>query len=387
MRKMRPTLFSTSYELTMFGFNFINRELKILVCPKLLGHKILIYQPNNIKKISLLVSDENWLFHSFKDGSNTYNASNYLLSKKINNRKYTIVLDTNIYDFLLKSLKKPGNPKLRCAVALLVFCQLSEIQIDPFFATQEKLKNDDIEKILDDLALFNKINNAESITLMHYALGVSDRIYPNENAVLSRDLLKQEVLSYRKSGEWKSLYLMILKIVDIKFDESIPDSKKLSTYLNWLVDEFRMGVPGIIYALVFFGGKPVRNMMKYKPSDAASDKSKSINNMTWDLFIIRNFFKKWENKREDEEFIFASDDKAFGKILLLSIRVYKERSFESCRGLGHINSHNLTRLNNLFNQAVISENRAYRNPNLNCEDRASYRDNLILEHERRLGMN
>lgn len=373
----------------MFGFNFINKELKILIFPELLGYKALTYFPNYAKEIVSLVSMRKWLFHNFnlEDESNLYDISNYLLAQKIYKRKYTIVLDTNIYDFLIKSLSKPDNVKHRNAVALLVFCQLSEIEINPFFAVHEKLESDSIDNILDGLILFNKLNNTKTTSLAYFAIGLSDHIDTNQDSDTTRSLLKQEILSYQKPDEWKSLYLMILKIVDIKFDESIADSKKLSTYLNWLVDDFRMGVPGIVYALVYFGKKPERRMMKYKASEKASEKSKSVKNMTWDLFVIRHFFKKWENRVEDEEFIFASDDNAFSKILLLSIHVYKERSFESCRKLGYINSSDLTTLNDLFNQALPNKNRAYRNPSLSCEDRVSYRDNLILEYERKLDMN
>jgi len=126
--------------------------------------------------------------------------------------------------------------------------------------------------------------------------------------------------------------------------------------------------------------------MKYNPSDATCDKSKNIRNMTWDLFIIRHFFKKWETKKEDEEFLFASDDNAFGKILLIAIHVYKESSFDSCKNHGYINSSDLTKLNALFKQAKNIENRVYQTPNFTCEDRINHRDSLISQLEIELGI-
>jgi hypothetical protein len=180
----------------MFGFNFINRQLKILIFPEFLGYKALAFCPNYAKEIVSLISSQKWLFHNFnlEDESNLYDISNYLLAKKIYNRKYTIVLDTNIYDFLLKIVRNPDKEKHRGAAALLAFCQLSEIEINPFFAVHEKLESDSIDNILDDLTLFNKINNSETTALANYALSKSNHINLNHNMDLARNSIKQLML-------------------------------------------------------------------------------------------------------------------------------------------------------------------------------------------------
>jgi hypothetical protein len=371
----------------MLGFKLINTQLKIIMLPKFLGSGVLTYTPNYVDKVISLVSNEKWLFHNLnlENESNLYDPAIYISAKQIYNRKYTIVLDTNIYDFLLKSINNPSNEKHRNAVALLIFCQLSEIEIDPFFAVHEKLENENLDSSLDSLDKFNKINNSNTEMLINYTLKNINDIVLNEGVFLLRGAIRDELLMYRKPDEWKSLYLIMLKIINIKYDNSITPNNKLKEFLNWLVKEFRMSVPGIVYALVLFGLKPIRRMMKYKPDDAREDKKKNVNNMTWDLFIIRHFFKKWEVKKDGEEFIFASDDNAFGNVLNLAINIYKEQNFNLCEKQGFINSSDKEILNLLFIKAC-GKNRVYRNSELTPEDRFRYRDNLIQHYERTMGI-
>ena len=49
--------------------------------------------------------------------------------------------------------------------------------------------------------------------------------------------------------------------------------------------------------------------------------------MTWDLYIMNQFFRKWVGKEDADEFFFASDDKAFCELLRSAIKVQQVGDF------------------------------------------------------------
>ena len=307
-----------------------NSRIRLYTLPKFLGGHFLFWFPGFVKNIISLFSNENWLVHNLNldNESSLYSPEVYLSNKKIYNRKYTLIIDTNIYDFLLKNVKRQSPNLLhRKALALLIFCQLSEIEIDPFFSVLERLKDDNVDDVLQDLYLFQKLNNSDANILAKYATGSSVTLELNNEVYFSYATTREKLIHYKKRDEWKSLYLMILKIVEIYSDNTITYNNKLCFYTDWLVKEFRLGVPCIVFASVLFGKKPLHKMMKYKNSDNRDEKIKKIKNMTWDLFILRYFFIKWQEKKENEEFIFASSDKAFRELLRLTIQIYQQKSF------------------------------------------------------------
>ncbi len=339
--------------------------------------------PYYTKNIIELISKKQWLIHNFNNTNEIelYNPSSYLCKKVIDSWKYTLVLDTNIYDFLLKSIKKSNeSEQSKMAIALLVFCQLSDIEIDASFAVHEKLKEDNLDEIIQDLELFYKLNNSDTNELADYALGKSVKIELNNEIKFNHDEIRNKLIRCEKPDEWESLYLMILKITVIYMDDSVSKKMKLSYFIDWLLQDFRMGLPAIVYALLLFGKSPVSRMMKYKNSDSRDKKIQSLNNMTWDLFIIKGFFKKWTGKQEIEEFIFASDDKAFSKILNLAVQTQMNGNFEPCKS--YLNELDFKKVTNLLNEENRPKDRVYNSPSWN----SNYRDELILECKNKLGI-
>lgn len=288
--------------------------------------------PSYIEDIAESLVNRSWVVHSFSTNSDKelYNPSNYLHNSEFVGSKYTLGLDLNIYQFLLNS-KKKDLPKdnYRDAAALLVFCQIANIEIDPSYAVYEKVNYNasNLDEALPDLELFKNINNSDTEELAKYALGYENSYeIPTEHNINYDE--KREILTkYRKLTEWDSLYLIMLSIVDIKFDTSIPADKKLSKFLEWLICKFRMSLVGTIYAMVLFGKKPLKRMMKYDPQHSSNGKKNALWNMTWDLYIMRQYFRRWVGKDDADEFIFASDDKAFCELLRSAIKIQQIGDF------------------------------------------------------------
>ncbi len=223
------------------------------------------------------------------------NPSNYLHNAEFMGTKYTLILDLNIYQFLLNSVKKDCPKKnFRDAVALLVFCQITNIDIDPTFAVYEKVNYDhsNLDEALPDLELFNKINNSDMDELAKYALDFTDGFNVNTSVTMDYDHKRENLMRYKRLTDWDSLYLMILSIVDIKHDNSIPADKKLSAFLDWVICDFRKSLVATIYALVLFGKRPIKRMMKYKSSQDRNERRSALWNMTWDLIYYEPVFQK-----------------------------------------------------------------------------------------------
>ena len=50
--------------------------------------------------------------------------------------------------------------------------------------------------------------------------------------------------------------------------------------------------------------------------------------MTWDLYYMRQYFERWVNRPTGAETVFLTNDKAFARILRLSIDVQKAHSLQ-----------------------------------------------------------
>lgn len=123
--------------------------------------------PSYIEEIVESLVYRGWVVHAFNTSSDEdlYNPSNYLHNSEFDGSKYTLGLDLNIYQFLLNSNKK-NHPKdnYRDAVALLVFCQITNIEIDPSYAIYEKVNytTSNLDDVITDLELFKNINNSDT---------------------------------------------------------------------------------------------------------------------------------------------------------------------------------------------------------------------------------
>ncbi len=339
------------------------------------------FLPIYVDEIISIVSKRKWVVHNFNldNDDQLYNPSNYLHNSEFSGTKYTVVLDLNLYQFLLNIIKKDiPISKYRDAAALLVFCQMTNIEIDPTFSVYEKVNYDssNLQEAVADLEFFHKLNNSEINSLAEYALGFSDNVSLNNSIKINHKEVGKNLVQYKKLKEWDSLYLMMLSIIDIKTDKSIPNDLKFQTFLDWSVHDFRMSLVAIIYAVVLFGRYPIKRMMKFKGSQNKEQKQKALHNMTWDLYLMKQFFHKWTSKEDEQEYFFASDDKAFCSLLREAIEVQKHESFEPIKS--HLNKSGYDSAMELFNLDLKKVDRMYNSP----EWGADYRLSLIEKYEK-----
>lgn len=329
------------------------------------------------------LSKRNWLVHNFDmvNNEDLYNPASYLCNAEFDNTKYLLRLDLNVYQFLLNIINKE-KPKdnYRDAAALLVFCQTANIDIDPTFPVYERINYDrnNLSEALPDLELFHNINNGEMDELAKYALEYESSVSLSMSHEINHEEMAANLMEYERLKEWDSLYLIMLSIIDINCNSSIPRKQKLIVFLKWMVSKFRMSLVAIIYAIVLFGDQPIKRMMKFKKSLNAEDKRHSVSNMTWDLYIMKQFFINWTEKEQNEEYLFASDDKAFCKLLRSAINVQKAENFSPIKHL--MNHTEYEEVTKLLDVNCDTSGRVYNSQEWGAE----YRAKLILDYENKL---
>ena len=273
------------------------------------------------------LSEEDWFIHSFplSDEKNIYNPACYLYNADLHGSEYTIHLDLNIYQYVLNAFKKgKKSPLHRNAIALIVFGKFTNIKFDTTIAVYEKLnyQNRCSDELIDDLILFRQIDNADMDLLAEFALGNTYDIALPKPAPLERSYLEAKLTEFHRLKKWDTLYALVLKVTELYFyNEDLSNEKKLEAFWLWCHEEFVFSLVATCFAIKLFGNKPIPKLMKYAPKFSAEINKKHLVNMTWDLFLIDNFFENWVKKPEHREFIYASNDRPLKDVLKLAIEI------------------------------------------------------------------
>ncbi|CCN69628.1 hypothetical protein [Vibrio nigripulchritudo] len=321
-----------------------------------------------------------WFIHSFclDDEREIYNPSGYLFNKEFNGVDYTIHLDLNIYQYVLSAFKKENKINLhRDAISLMVFGKLTNVTFDPTLAVYEKLNylEQCPDEIIDDLILFRRIDNSNMESLAKFALGRTDDIVLPELPPINKEELKYNLTKYKRLKKWDSLYLFVLKTVELCYFDNSSNDLKIKKFLDWCYTDFLYSLVGISFVIKIFGNNSIPKLMKYKPKFSVEQNKKHIINMTWDLFILDKFFEKWIGKDSNQEFIYASNDKPLKDVLEIAISM-------QINGNGNhltreLSSSLIEEFNNISRKMQEVDGREISN----VTDFKKFRDNLIDEYE------
>lgn len=343
--------------------------------------------PSYFDNIIESLSERDWLVHNFENvaDSEIYNVANYLYNKQVKGITYTIYLDLNIYQFILNAFKK-SKPKqeFRDAIALVAFCQLAEVEINPTYAVYEKInyRNDVqvIDEIISDLGLFHRINNISNSSMVEFALGDVDTVVPTASYAINSNVTKKNLTKYRRLREWDSLYLIVVYVIYISQLPKLSKLDKLTKVVEWMIVEFRLSLVGITFAAIYFSDQPMKRMMKYKVSDDPCSKQRSAFNMTWDLYNLNRYFRMWTERVPAQEGIFASGDKVFNAVLRKSIKVQQSSCLDCFNDV--LPQDIVKYLEKITFQPSEHFNRVYDSPDWS----PSYRDELIRKYESLTGI-
>ncbi|EJL6747226.1 hypothetical protein HYN73_22610 [Vibrio parahaemolyticus] len=343
--------------------------------------------PPYMKAIEKKLIDCRLVAHNFQnlDENDLYNPSDFRYQIENFGVTYTLNLDLNVYQFILNSYKKPvAKKQFQDAIALVVFCQMSGIVLEPSYAVYEKIGYDTCDEkmneILNDLELFYRIDNTDSDLLAQYALGNSQNYVLGFANPINKEYLAKELTKYRRLTEWDSMYLFMLKLACLHVESDDSPATKLTSYIEWLVKEFRLSLVATVFAVVFFGKKPLPKMLKFKTSQTRNKKRASINNMTWDLYIMNEYFRSWVSQGSKQELMYASGDKAFLGVLNYAIKIQETGSLQCMHE--HLSQELLAHVDQLTLNPSSFYDRVYQSK----EWTPDYRARLIDKYESQLGI-
>ena len=327
-----------------------------------------------------LIRSAGWLMHNFSAPDvDIYNAVDFQQNRQIEGVKYQVILDMNIMQYLLDVVRKPSSTKLsKIASAYLAFFQIADIQLDPTYATYEKISycDDRADEAISNLEQFRGIDNYDLDGLAGYALGYAQQLKVAPKVSENREELKGRLLQYRRLTDWDSLYLCILSITNIAMDPSIPRSQKLCVFAEWCAREFRFSLPALVYAAVLFGRAPAKKMMKYKVSEKRQAKRSSLYNMTWDFYYFDRYMKSWVSKNESTEILLLTADGALRLTMQLAVKCQLAGGLDPLRF--HVGDQ-IQEIDKIY-ACRNAAKRAYKSKEWNY----NYREKLISEYEVKL---
>jgi hypothetical protein len=340
--------------------------------------------PREFKQVTALLKRQDWLISDFPTSNDElYNPAKYIYGIELRNYQYKIMIDRNIFRFIISSYKKKGhNEKKRASVALIYFCQAANIIIEPNIAIYERIlpKLDMTKQAIEELILFYRIDSAYSESLLNYALGKSNNfeVYPETHEThCDKNELHVKLTRRQWLTEWKSIYVILLKIALLDKTNKRPH-EKLLYFLDWLLREFRLSLPCIVFAIVLFSSLRIKKMNKINLKDNKEDKIKQAYNMTWDLFFINSFFRYLMNKDDKTQYLVATDDKVVKAILRYSLRVQNAGTLQILRDVMPAREHKLL---DIVEEVISSDTeRVYDTERWSYE----YRDYLIKSFEKQL---
>lgn len=344
-----------------------------------------IYQfPSYVDEVMEIIGNGGWLIHNFNVDvhSEALNLAGYLYNAEFDGSSYTACVDLNVFQFLVNSVKKE-TPKdiYRIAIAYLAFFQIAGIEVDPTYAVYEKVNHqpERAREGVEDLDLFHRLNNMPTDQLAMYAIGESNQIIL-QNSLGSSDVdhIEAELTRYRRLKEWPSLYTIVLAIVKIEFDDSIPRQKKLDSFIDWSFRVFRHSLLGFVFAISVLGHQKLGRAMKFAPSKPVDKRRAALVNMTWDLYYMRQYFERWVNRPAGAEIVFLTNDNAFAQILKLSIDVQKAHDFQPLEQ--YISGLDQQLLSYVLHPKNYPHDRAYKSERWGQE----YRDEITAKLEEKL---
>ena len=340
--------------------------------------QLLLQLPIGFEKVIAQIKKQDWLISNFYAGvEEIYNPAGYLYNRDLNGVEYKIVLDRNIFRFIVTANKnKNPNEKQRAAISLVTFCQAANILFEPNLAVYERLLPERINarEAVDELMLFYKTDNARSDDLMSYSLSESNRIKLCSESRWNADEIGKQLIKNQWLNEWKSLYLIVLKLIYFNSQNS-SQKDKLVHFMEWLVKDFRLSLVSIVFAIFLFSSKRLKNMIKFKNNCEKDVKLKQLYNMTWDLFFMNNFFRILTRNEADSETLVASDDKIIKHILRAAIDVQNDGSLGKLKAYLPKREHE--QIDSVIEIIDNTNNRAYKSPEWGPE----YREGLITKAE------
>jgi len=347
--------------------------------------EIFLALPSYYNKIVCRLRECDWLIHNFHDSdqNQVYNPAGYLFNQEFEDARYFACIDLNILQYAVNCVKKNySNEHFRNACSMLIFCRLANIEIESGLAMYERINHGigDVEEALDDLAILRALDSADPNLLAEYMLGNQLVLRDLEIPAIDRGEVRDGLTRYKRLIDWDSIYVLILGAVSFHLDDNVAAPCKFEHFLDWMIREFRLSLPVLVYAIRLFGKMPLSGMMKFKLTQLESERKRALANMTWDLFFVDRYFKNWVDPQKTREEVVFTQDRVDKELLRMAINVQYAETVDPL--LHYLRESQSYRCKELLDSASQRDDRVYLTKDWNPE----YRAKLIRSFEKDLGI-
>lgn len=348
--------------------------------------EILLTLPSYFLEVESRLRRCDWLIHNFHncDPDAIYRPAPYIYRQEFEGAKYIACIDLNVMQYAVNCVKKLGsNDHRRDACAMLLFCRFANIEIEPSLSMYERINHGvgDIEEALDELAIFRALDNADPNLLAEYMLGNQLSLGCVEVPVnRDREIVRSGLTRDKRLVDWDSIYVLVLGAVSVHINDKVSARSKLEHFLDWMITNFRLSLPIVVYAIRLFGKSRLGGMMKFRLSQTLPERKRALTNMTWDLYLVNSYLRNWSNPDKGREEILFTQDKVVKELLRTAIKI--QYADTRSRFSDYLNESQCQRCNELLDTASCRKDRVYMGSNWNPE----YRIALIFSLEKDLGV-
>ncbi|MCK4629061.1 MAG: hypothetical protein KAT56_08650 [Sedimentisphaerales bacterium] len=283
--------------------------------------------PIDLEKIEKIIREKDIIRSLYPPSLfNQYFLEDYLKEIHVHNSRFLALFDRNIFTDIVAVAKNSGNKiseTQKVACALLAFFQMSDTLIEPCMAISEYIDSGHYDEAVDELSLFRTVDNLDPQILINLALG---RI--NSIPIDSFNLIEKESVEKKYGSDfsrWKLHYGFVLKLVSIEVSGGTP-SKKIETFLNWMHTDYIFSAAAIVFGIIYFSNKRIKNMVKNLNSNDVSIFRNGLRNAAWDMTLISHWTQKALNdSKKGVLYLFCTADKALKIIANLTVLSYKSK--------------------------------------------------------------
>lgn len=317
--------------------------------------------PPHMPDIIKAMIEKNWFVTIYDAGiDDIYEPSHYLYNKEVHGCTYKLVLDRNIFSYIIGSTNPNRySENTQKAIGLILFCQFCEILIEPSLAIHEYINfmESNIDKALDEIETFRMIDNYADDPILLYFQGHIKVLPPGLTKKLNRKALKKSFIKKNWLRNWNEFYVTNLKLIEVYYSAE-PVEEKLKKFVEWMSDNFQISFPAFLFAAYLFSDSRLKNMVKYKPHTSKEERISAVKNMTWDIYFIQQAREQWQTNEELDEIIFATNDKVIQKVLRSLLIVGKSGDLSSLKS--DFSKKNLDTITTLYEYIKGNKKRKYK---------------------------
>ncbi len=201
------------------------------------------------------------------------------------------------------------HPVTQVAIQLMAFAQAMNIGIDPGIAFHELAHRDGNHTAHRELTWFRAADRGNAHPWIDLALGRTTEV-----DLGLPEALETHDLAYPPS-RWDRNYIVAMKIAELARAASRPVDRMI-TLLDWMIDDFILAGPAVIFAARYFATHSARGgMIKHLKSPDREKAVAGVRNAAWDITYLSEFVRLIPaGELTSKRYILATCDRALAEV-------------------------------------------------------------------------